>query len=307
MGVNRLPVAFAAVASLVSMAACSGAPPRLTEAEHRAATDAWFAARLEALQREDGWLTLTGLHWIPEGTSTFGPGDDNDLVVAMPSASARLGTLERRGAQVVLTALPGSGLTIDGEPVDELALVSDLDPDVEPTLVRSGTASFFLIARGERLALRVRDSQSPTRLGFAGLDRYPVDLDWRFDARFEQAPTGTTIPVPNITGDVFDEPSPGSVVFERDGVQFRLRAIEGDRRLFLVFGDATNGDETYGSGRFLYADPPDAKGRVVVDFNRAYNPPCVFTEWATCPLPPAGNRLPFPVRAGELAYAHAVH
>ena len=111
-------------------------------------------------------------------------------------------------------------------------------------------------------------------------------------------------PVPNIIGDIFDEVSPGSVVFRHQGTTHRLRALEGSAgTLFLVFGDATNGKETYGSGRFLYTSSPDEDGHVVVDFNRSYNPPCVFTPWATCPLPPRGNDLPFAVRAGELSYA----
>jgi len=175
------------------------------------------------------------------------------------------------------------------------------DAEGEPTLLRRGSVSFYLIKRGERLGVRVKDSRSPALLAFHGIDSYPIQLKWRVDARFEAYPAGKTIPVPNILGSVEQEKSPGAVVFDFEGREFRIDAVteSGTEDLFLIFGDQTNGVETYGGGRFLYAAPADKNGRVVLDFNKAYNPPCVFTPYATCPLPPPQNRLAIRVEAGE--------
>ena len=167
-----------------------------------------------------------------------------------------------------------------------------------------GSLSFFAIRRGDRLGVRVKDSEAATLKAFHGLDYFPLEPKWKLVARFEAAAEPKEIPIPNALG--FDEPilSPGHVVFTLDGVEHRLLALDdtGDGRLFLVFGDKTNGRETYGGGRFLYTDPPQG-GRVELDFNRAYNPPCVFTPYATCPLPPRENRLPMRIEAGEKSFA----
>ena len=168
--------------------------------------------------------------------------------------------------------------------------------------------AFYVIQRGDRWAVRIKDADSPVRASFSGLDYYPIALDWRVVARFEPAEKGATLKVPNILGAVDDAAFPGTVVFTHDGHEVRLEAIdEGDGRLFIVFGDATNGHGTYGGGRFVYAPPPVAGQPVVLDFNQAYNPPCVFTSYATCPLPPPGNKLPFPVEAGEKLWSGYHH
>ena len=159
--------------------------------------------------------------------------------------------------------------------------------------------------RGGALAVRVKDSESEALRAFRGLDYFPYAPAWRLEGRFEAAPEGSALEVPNSVGRTEKIRQPGWVSFDVEGKTFRLIALDdtGDGRLFLVFGDPTNGRETYGGGRFLYTDPP-AGGKVVIDFNRAYNPPCVFTPYATCPLPPRENRLPFPIPAGEKKYAH---
>jgi uncharacterized protein (DUF1684 family) len=221
-----------------------------------------------------------------------------------PTAPPLVAEIERRGDRLTVHPHPGVELRVGDQPVvGPRPLVSDLAG--EPTEVRHGSFLFYVIQRGDRWAVRVKDSESPLRTGFGGLEYFPLRADWRVEARLERAPAGATIPVPNILGNVDDSPSQGAVVFERDGEQVRLAAIdEGDGRLFLVFGDATNGKTTYGGGRFVYADPPPpGSDRVVVDFNKAYNPPCVFTPYSTCPLPPPGNRLTGSVEAGEKLWA----
>jgi uncharacterized protein (DUF1684 family) len=160
-----------------------------------------------------------------------------------------------------------------------------------------------VIARGTRLAVRTWDLASPLRETFAGIEHWPVDAAWRLDARFEPTP-GRTLAVPDVFGEVEPQESPGDVVFEHGGASHRLQALRGgdDGQLWLIFGDATNGADSYGGGRYLYTDPPGPDGSVAVDFNRAYNPPCVFTPYATCALPWAPNRLPIRIEAGERIY-----
>ena len=151
--------------------------------------------------------------------------------------------------------------------------------------------------------MRVKDPDAPARRDFAGIEYFPIDPSWRVQARFERSDPPKKIPVPDILGVVEDEDSPGAVVFTHDGATYRLDALmePGESDLFLIVGDRTNGHETYGGGRFLYAPAPGPDGLVTVDFNRAYNPPCAFTEFATCPLPPPGNKLPIRWRRGRSA------
>lgn len=279
-------------------------PPAVTTAEipWEDEIQAWKQLRDERLRRPDGWLTLVGFAWLAEGENAVGSDPKAPIVLPAGKSPARLGILKVHQGAVEFVAAEGVVATSKGTPVTRLTLASDHAAD-GPTPIEHGPLTFTVIERAGRLAVRVRDREAATLAGFAGMDYFPLDRAWRFEGRFEPAAEVRELPIPNVLG--FDEkiPSPGHVVFERDGEEHRLLALDdtGDGRLFLVFGDSTNGRETYGGGRFLYADPP-VDGRVVIDFNRAYNPPCVFTPYATCPLPPRGNRLPFPVPAGEKRY-----
>ncbi len=285
------------------------APPATTPSWEEG-VDAWKKARFGRLQQPDGWLTLVGLGWLKPGDNSIGSDPGSAVVLPAERAPARLGTLRVAGSgqarQVTFLAANGVAVTYQGAAVTTLALVADADAKAEegPTVLAHGSLSFFVIRRGDRLGVRVKDSQAAALKAFHGLDYYPLDRQWRLTARFEAAAEPKEIPIPNALG--FDEPilSPGHVVFTRDGQEYRLLALDdtGDGRLFLVFGDRTNGKETYGGGRFLYTDPPQG-GRVELDFNRSYNPPCVFTPYATCPLPPRENRLPFRIEAGEKSFA----
>ena len=170
-----------------------------------------------------------------------------------------------------------------------------------------GKGLMTLLRRGDRDALRIKHADAPTRLQFAGLQYWPADPSWRIEARFLPHPPGRTLPIGDIVGTQSDSPNPGAVEFERDGRSFRLEALgEPGRELFFVLADRTSGKETYGAARFLYADMPK-DGKLVVDFNKAYNPPCAFTGYATCPLAPPENRLDLRVTAGEKKYAGGTH
>ena len=266
---------------------------------------AWRDRRREALLAPDGWASLVGLHWIEPGPHYLGSDVDNGIRLAMGPEHLGMVELAREGVRFV----PEKGLavTVDGEPVDRAAtLRTDEDP-AGPSVIGfdDGKGMATVIHRGGRHALRVRHAEAPARTGFRGLEYWPADRDWQIEATFVPHPPGQTIAVANIIGTTDDVPNPGAVEFERDGVTYRLETLdEGGDELFLVFGDRTNGHGSYGAGRFLYAPRPDATGRLVLDFNRSYNPPCAFTPFATCPLPPAENRLDLAITAGEMAYGH---
>lgn len=286
-----------------SLMGASGRSPVLTPPAadaYRRQIESWHAERLARLRSEDGWLTLVGLFWLEPGDNTVGS-EPGSRVVLPGKAPPRLGSIHLKGGAATLSVLPGVAATHDGKPVTRLALRSDAED--EPTLVQYGSLSLYLIRRGERLGVRVKDAESRTRREFRGIETYPVDPKWRIPAHLEPYDPPKTIPVPNVLGKVDQETSPGALVFEHGGKTYRLDPVleRGTTDLFVIFGDLTNGRETYGAGRFLYAPPPTA-GKTVLDFNKAYNPPCVFTPYATCPLPPPGNRLPFRVEAGEKKY-----
>lgn len=261
-------------------------------AAHRAEVEEWRAGRYEALRRDHGWLTLSGLAWLKPGVNRVGSDPGSDAV--LPGGPAQVGTVTVTGDGVVAE---GSWLH-DGRPVHGLPLIDDRDG--QQTLLELGSLRLCLIERGGRLALRTWDLDAPARRNFAGVDHWPVDPAWRFDARFEPTP-GRTLAVPDVLGTVDEQASPGDLVFEIAGTTHRLQALSGGPtgELWIVFGDATNGHETYGGGRFLYTAPPSDDARVIVDFNRAYNPPCVFSPFATCPLPWPANVLPARIEAGE--------
>lgn len=261
----------------------------MTPEQHRAAVEAWRAARDARLRDPDGWLTLVGLHWLEPGENRFGSGVDNDLVLRGPDVPEQAGSLVLHDGQVVLRR--------PGRPDEPLA------PDVtgEPTMLDLGTLRMHVIRRGDRFGLRVRDHASPALATFRGMDHFPIDPAWRVNGRLEPAAAGATLKVVDVIGVVTQEPSPGAFAFAHGGREWHIQALPGgdDGSLWLVFADATNGHTTYGGGRFLYTDPVAEDGSVVADFNLAYNPPCVFTPYATCPLPPAPNRLALAIEAGE--------
>ena len=284
-------------------AAARAAAEQAARKAHAASIEEWRTKRIQRLTKPDGWLSLVGMEWLETGTTRIGKGVDNGTRLAVGPDHVGELTLGKDGS-LRFRAERGAGVTVDGqEPTGDVMLVSDADPERAPSVVgfNKGDASFIVIKRGDRYALRVRDALAPTRVRFAGIENYPIDEDWRFQARFEAHPPGRTIQIANVLGQLEAMANPGAVVFEHKRKTYRLEAVdEGDGQLFLIFADRTSGHQTYSAARFLYADWPDAKNRTVVDFNKAYNPPCAFTEYSTCPLPPLGNRLDLAITAGEM-------
>ena len=270
--------------------------------------DAWRAQRRDTLLKPDGWTSLIGLHWIEPGAHYLGSNPGNGIQLGM--GPAHLGMLELRGDAFRFVPDKAGALTLDGQPLTApAALRSDADP-AGPSVIGfdDGKGSATVIARGGRYALRVRHAEAPTRVHFTGLDYWPADPAWKIEGRFVPHEAGRTMEIANIIGGTEPIANPGVVEFERDGKLHRLEALdEGEGTLFLVFADRTNGKGSYGAGRFLDAPLPDPQGRVVLDFNQARNPPCAFTSFATCPLPPPENRLDLQVTAGEKAYRKPDH
>ena len=262
----------------------------------------WQAERLAALTRPDGWLTLVGLYWFKPGDNGFGRAHDNAIALDVASLDAHAGSFVLEGGAVRFAPSRGSCVRHDGR-----AFAGPLASDAggEPTLLRCGSLEFWVIERAGRAGLRVRDLESRARREFHGLDYFPVDAGWALSGRFEPYAPVHHVRIVNVLGMELDMVSPGAVVFEREGREWRLDALleapDADS-LILMFADGTSGHETYGAGRFLYAAMP-VDGRVAIDFNKAYSPPCAFTRFATCPLPPAQNRIGLRVTAGELKYA----
>jgi hypothetical protein len=287
------------VAAVMLAADVSPAPPA-DEASYRQQIESWRQHRVARLTAPTGWLSLIGLEWLKEGKNTLGSAKDNSIVLAKWPAHLGTITLDHGKAAVVLQ--PESDATIDGAKETQSALLDDTNP--KPTVVASGTVMFYMVQRGDRWALRIKDSESPTRKQFVGIDYFDIDPGWRIEAKWEAYDPPREIEEPNILGEIDKVIVPGAAVFEHGGKTFRVEPVietPGDTELFLVFADRTSGKETYGAARFVYTEPPK-DGKVVLDFNKAYNPPCAFTPFATCPLPTQQNRLDTRVTAGEKKY-----
>lgn len=261
----------------------------------------WDQRRVERLKADDGWLNLVGRFWLKPGENTFGTSNDNDIVIESSKLPAHIGTFLFKDSVVIFKAKDGVNVLLNGNPVQEVKMIDDQKKDM--TVLQIGSIKFNLIVRDTLYGIRARDLNSDLVKNFKGIERFPVDESWNIKARFEPYNPPKEIAVPNVLGQIGKEKSPGAVIFERDGKTYKIDAVdEGGDKLFLIIADETSGEETYGGGRFMYVDKPDSNGNIDLDFNKAYNPPCVFTKYATCPLPPEQNYLKLRIEAGEKMY-----
>lgn len=264
----------------------------------------WKADQTEDLKAN--WLSLVGLFWLKPGVNTFGSDSSNAIV--FPKGPAHAGEFVLQGKEVTLILSPDTQALVDGNHV----ATAKLDPDTAKhmTEVEMGTLHFHAIVRGQRVGIRAKDTDSESARNFKGMMFFPIDLKYRVTGKWIPADGKKTVEIPNALGDVSAEPVPGSVVFELDGQKLQLTALGGDAKtgLFFVFGDPTAKSDTYPGGRFLDTGAV-TNGTVQLDFNRAYNPPCAVTPYATCPLAPKENRLAVAIPAGEKfdKAAHAHH
>lgn len=285
-----LPLLFSSALALSAQA-----PDAYTQS-----VDAWHAAREARLAAEDGWLTLIGRDWLNQGENTLGSAPGSTVLLPEWAAPAKAGLFLLEGTTVRFRPLPGCGLLLNGKPATEAVLKSDADGT--PDVFTAGRVKFYLIRRGTRLGVRIKDPENPARKAFRGVPRYPVDAAWRVEAEFLPYATPQTRAIPTVLGTTETMTAPGLLKFKVGGREVTLEPMLEDPEhpeLFIIFKDATSAHGTYPAGRFLYADMPKG-GKVILDFNRAINPPCAFTLFATCPLPPRQNQLDLPVRAGEL-------
>ena len=270
--------------------------PCVQTENHRQAIEEWRAKRHERLTQPDGWLTLVGLEWLEDGESRVGSAADNDIHLS--GGPAHWGSVFLRDDKLLFKTADLQNVTVNGDILPELELVADTEG--EPTLIASGKLSFYAIFR-ESFALRIKDSQAKALLNFQGVENYPISEAWCVDGRFIRAEEGAVIEIANVLGQISESPVFGSLEFDMDGKSHSLLALgtEKSEKLWFIFADRTSGHGTYGAGRFLYSDGMPENGRLIVDFNKAYNPPCAFNPYSTCPLPPQRNRLDLVVTAGE--------
>lgn len=267
----------------------------------------WHATRIVALKQPNGWLNLEGLFWLHTGVNQFGSSSKNDLVYANPAFPAHIGDFILEEGKVFWKQVAAEKITIKNRVGNEIEAIASVDllSDKEGTYTSQWKDFVWVvIKREDKIGVRFRNLKAKTLLEFKGIERFPVDPTWRIKAKVipqDQNP----LMIMNVLGQNTAQKHGGQLVFEIEGKTYRLDAIdEGGQRLFVTFADATSGKTTYGSGRFIELDRPDANGETYIDFNKSYNPPCAFTEFATCPLPPPQNRLSFAIPAGEKKYGH---
>lgn len=260
----------------------------------------WRAEREAKLIADDGWLTVTGLFWLREGQNEFGSAPTNDIVLPPGSAPDKIGSVEWLNGNITLRVAEGVTVTANGKPVRELVLHSDTVK--RPEVIEAGDLSFLLLKRGNRWGIRLKDKHSSARQNFTGLRWYPAKESFRIAAEFIAYDQPKEISIVNVLGDIENYKSPGLLKFKLSGQEYTLEPVNsGEDQLFIIFRDLTSNKTTYAASRFLYADRPK-NGKVILDFNQAINPPCAFTAYATCPLPPKQNRLNAAIEAGELTY-----
>lgn len=256
----------------------------------------WHKKRIERLKDENGWLTLVGLYWLDEGENSFGSDKENHIIFP-ENSPGKIGSITLKDTTISLNVIENVTVTNNEGPVKKIILQHDLTGS--PTILNLGTLRWYIIKRDEKYGIRLRDTNAPLRQEFEGIERFPVSNDWELEAKFEAYNPPKTISLPTQLGTVVEEKSPGAAVFKINDKEYRLDAIDAGNRFWFIFADETNGKETYGAGRYLYMDKPDSTGKMIIDFNYAYNPPCVFTKYATCSFAPKQNHLRLRVTAGE--------
>ena len=270
------------------------------DTSYRATIDQWRTDHEAGLKAEDGWLTVSGLFWLKEGMNRAGANQSNEIV--LPRGPADLGAFEVHDAKTTFRAAPGVVVKLNGQLAGAVIPLKS-DAEGKPDRIQFDAFTMFVIHRGERDGIRLKDTESESRKDFTGLHWFPVKENYRVVAKFVPYQPPKILTIPNILGETEQDTSPGYVLFTLNGQSLQLDPVVEDDQLFFIFRDLTSGKGTYPAGRFLYTDLPE-NGEVLMDFNQAQNPPCAFTAYATCPLPPKQNRLPVRIEAGELNYGH---
>ncbi len=284
---------FLSIAAVVCLLAGSLA----ADDAYRVGVEKWRAAYEASLKSDDGWLTVAGLFWLHEGENKFGSDPLNDIVLNEAGVPAEVGSFDMHGGKIVVRINPGVQIKLKGNAVESAAVLPDSDDRLA-----LGDLSLLVHRSGERYAVRLKDKNSKLRRGFAGLRWFPIDESYRVTAKFVAYDSPRAAEIQNDAGDMLKIPAPGYAVFTLAGKEYRLEALdEGGAKLSFIFRDLTSGKETYAASRFLDAPLPK-DSQVVLDFNEAYNPPCAYNPYTTCPLPTPENRLRVRIAAGEMMY-----
>ena len=265
----------------------------------------YHAKRIERLKQPDSWLTLVGLFWLKEGENTFGTDKSNDIVFPEGTAPKFIGVFTRNDSIVNVKINNDVKVFHNDSLVTSLILQNDMSGN--PTILKHGSLIWYVIKRADKLGIRLKNSESKLLKEFRNIEMFPIDPKWRVEAEFLEYDKPKIVEIPTAIGTVEKGTAFGKLKFKIDGKDFTLEPLGEKNELFLVFADLTNGEETYGAGRFLAVDKPDSTGKIFIDFNKAYNPPCVFTKYATCPLPTKENMLKIKVTAGEKNFHSAYH
>lgn len=285
------------VSLIILLSACNSAPPVITdEAAYVEKTEAWQKQRVERLKSRNGYLNLAGLLWLEEGANSFGSDSTNDIIFP-PKADPFCGTLLLENGKVTLSVSEGVSITVNDSAVTEMQLANDME--AHTTHLEQGDLAWHIIKRGDRYSIRLRDYKNPRIDELDHIPSYPIQTSYVVEATLEPFDTARTMTVATeVEGYNEDYQCPGTLNFKLRGKALKLYPFTSGSGYFLIIADETSAIETYGAGRFMYA-APDSTGRIILDFNRAYNPPCAFTPYATCPKPPRENILPIAVEAGE--------
>jgi uncharacterized protein (DUF1684 family) len=281
---------LAFIICLVLFAACESLPdPAYVDTLMK-----WRSDRVDFLKSEAGFINLAGLYWFNQGDNSLGSAEDNDVVLPADFPK-QIANIEWSGEFAIISQIKGEQLLIDGKRIEKDTIYGV----GKPKELTWSSYHFYVIKRADKLGLRVKNYDHPRLKEKLDIPSFPILEDWVIQGRFEPYDPPKTLMIQNIVGLTYPVKCPGRLIFEKDGQTYSLDpSMDGDQ-FYITFGDKTNGEETYGAGRYLYANPPDENGNVLLDFNKAYNPPCAFTEYATCPLPPSQNKLALSITAGE--------
>ncbi len=265
----------------------------------------FHSTRIEKLKQPNSWLSLIGLYWLKEGDNNFGAHKSNDLIFPKGSTPEYIGNFILEDSIVTVKINKGLEVTHNDSLVTTVVLQNDITGN--PTILKQGSLSWFVIQRGNQFGIRLKDSESELLKEFDDIEMFTIDPMWKIEAEFVKYDEPKEVEIPTAIGTVEKGTAYGRLEFSIDKEEFTLEPLGDIKSLFLVFGDKTNGEETYGAGRFLSIDEPDSTGKIFIDFNKAYNPPCVFTKYATCPLPTKDNYLNTKITAGEINFHSAFH
>lgn len=296
---EQIKLTILLLALLMFVASCTSREPGLADLpdDYKEQIEEWKQSRIESLTAPTGWMRLSGMYWLSPGENTFGSSAEADIRFPEETIPAIAGTfILQEDGTVRMTVAEGVDITYQDEPVSDM-IVYDGD---EAYNLEYGTLEWLVIVREEITAIRLYNKVNEKVDAFNGFPAYEIDPKWNREARFIPYPEGTTIPIINVLGQEVESPTPGRVEFTLDGTLYSLDALEGNDRMFIILSDLSSRDETYQAGRYMYIDyPAEGSEFTVIDFNKAYNPPCSYNLYTTCQLPPLQNRLDVAIRAGE--------